>query len=76
MSIWEKDGPLARERRRRAALILHLAAELHRREHGKPPANAGELTRQYLKALPEGVGPDDPIPGDSETLQATKPVSP
>ena len=76
MSLWEKDGPLARERRRRSALIVRLAAEVYKRERGKPPACAGELLGSFLKTLPEGVGPDDPVPGDSETLQATKSVSP
>jgi hypothetical protein len=76
MSIWEKDGPLARERRRRAALIIRLAAEVYKRERGRSPANAGELMGPYLKALPEGYAPDEPIPGDAETLQATRPASP
>jgi hypothetical protein len=76
MSIWDEDGPLARERRRRSALIVRLAAELYKRERGKAPASAGDLVAPYLKDLPEGIGPNDPIPGDSETLQATKPASP
>jgi hypothetical protein len=76
MSLWEKDNPLDRERRRRSALIVRLAAELYRRERGRLPASVGELIGPYLKALPEGIRPSDPIPGDSEALQATKPVSP
>ena len=38
---WEGESPLAREPRRRAVLIVKLAAELYRREHGRPPENAG-----------------------------------
>ena len=59
---WEGDGPLAREPRRRAILIVKLAAELYRREKSQPPATAGSLLGPYLKILPEGVDRDDPIP--------------
>jgi hypothetical protein len=74
MSLWDKHGPLARERRRRSALIVRLAAEVYKREQGRPAANAGDLRGSYIKTLPEGFLPDDPIPGDSETLQATQPT--
>jgi hypothetical protein len=63
---WEGDGSFARERRRRSVLLVRLAAELYRRELGKPPANAGDVLGGYLKELPEGVGRDDPIPGGVE----------
>jgi hypothetical protein len=61
-NTWEGTGPLAREPRRRAVLILKLASELYRREHAKPPANAGVLVGGSLKELPAGITPDDPIP--------------
>jgi len=61
-SPWEGDGLLARETRHRAVLIVKLAAELYRREHGQPPATAGSLLGPYLKVLPEGTERDDPIP--------------
>ena len=61
-SAWEGDSILAREPRRRAVLIVKLAAELYRREHGKAPANAGALLDRYLKKLPAGIKSDDPIP--------------
>jgi hypothetical protein len=76
MSLWEKDGPLARERRRRPALIVRLAAELYKREHGRSPTRAGDLVGPSLKALPEGIGPEAPIPNDVETLQAPEPATP
>jgi hypothetical protein len=60
--LWEGDGELARESRRRTALILRLAAELYRREHGRDPAQAGELLGRDLASLPEGIKSDDPIP--------------
>ena len=49
-------------------LIAKLAAELYRREQGKPPANAGLLLDGYLKELPEGIKPDDPVPPGTEAL--------
>ena len=59
---WEANGAYARERRRRSALIVKLAALLYHREQGKPPAKAGALLDGYLKKLPEGVARDDSIP--------------
>ena len=59
---WEGHGVFARERRRRSVLLIKLAAELYRREQGKPTPNAGALLGAYLEELPEGVGRDDPIP--------------
>lgn len=61
-TLWEDRGPLARERTRRSALIVRLAAELYRREKGQPPATAGALIGPYLDELPEGIGASDPIP--------------
>jgi len=61
-AVWEGDGLLAREPRRRAVLIVRLAALLYRREHGELPSTAGKLVGAYLKSLPEGIAPDDPIP--------------
>jgi len=59
---WEEGGGLTRERRRRSALILGVAAELYRREKGHPPATAGDLLGPYLKELPEETGAGDPVP--------------
>ncbi len=50
---WEGNGPLAREPLCRANLIVKVAAELYRREHGQPPAKAGALLGSYLKVLPD-----------------------
>jgi hypothetical protein len=61
-AAWEGDGIFARERRRRSVLLVKLAAELYRREQGKPAASAGVLLGSYLEQLPEGVGRNDPIP--------------
>ena len=63
---WEGDSSLAREPRRRAVLIVKLAAELYRRKHGRPPANAGALLDGCLKKLPNGISRDDPIPAGIE----------
>ncbi len=59
---WEGQGELVQERRRRSVLIVRLAAELYRREHGAAPATAGALVGTVLKELPEGLAAEDPIP--------------
>jgi hypothetical protein len=59
---WEGQGALARERRRRSALIVRLAAELYRREHGANPATAGTLLGTVLDDLPDGIAAADAIP--------------
>ncbi len=61
-AAWEGDGVLAREPRRRAVLIVKLAAEIYRRERGSLPATAGALVDGYLKELPAGITPDEAIP--------------
>ena len=50
--FWAKDGPLERERRRRSALIVRLAAELFKRERGRMPTTADELIGPDLPSLP------------------------
>ena len=59
---WEGQGALARERRHRSVLIVRLAAELYRREHGAVPATAGMLLGTVLEELPDGIAAEDPIP--------------
>jgi hypothetical protein len=59
---WQPSGLLAREPRRRAVLIVKLAADLYRREQGKPPAKVAALLGGYLKELPRGIGRDERIP--------------
>ena len=51
---WEGEGVLARERRRRSVLIVRLAAELYRREHGAAPATAGALVGSYPQGAARG----------------------
>jgi hypothetical protein len=46
--------PLQDERTRQAKLVVTLAEELYRREHGKRPASPQELVGPYLNELPEG----------------------
>ena len=49
------------ERARQAKLVVHLATELYRREHGAPSPSPEALVGPYLKALPEGFdAPDEP----------------
>jgi hypothetical protein len=66
LSPWESNGELARERRRRSALIVRLAAEWYRREHGQLPPTAGVLLGGFLKELPEGIAANDPVPAGLE----------
>jgi hypothetical protein len=63
---WEGKGLLAREPRQRAVLIVKLAAELYRREHGRFPATAAALVGPFLKFLPDGIQRDAPIPERAE----------
>ena len=63
---WEGNGELGRERRRRSVLIVRLAAEVYRREHGEAPATAGALVGAVLKELPDGIVASDPIPAGRE----------
>jgi hypothetical protein len=66
LAPWELNSELARERRRRSALIVRLAAEWYRRERGQLPPTAGALLGIYLKELPEGIAANDPIPAGLE----------
>ena len=45
---------IERERPRQARLVVHLADQLYRREHGRPPASPADLVGPDLKELPEG----------------------
>ncbi len=68
-SLWSApwdQSKLGGEPRRRAVLIVKLAAEFYRREHGKPPAKAGDLVGTSLKALPAEIKSGDPIPANLE----------
>ena len=53
---------IAQEKAVRTALLVALANELHRRDHGRYPGRAEELVGPYLKALPEDLPPSAPIP--------------
>ena len=46
-----------RERAAQSALVVHLASELYRREHGGPPASPEVLVGPYLKALTPAAVP-------------------
>ncbi len=48
---------IGREQTAQDALLVSLANELYKREHGQYPEHAEELVGPYLKALPEGYKP-------------------
>ncbi len=54
---WEDRGKLGRERRRRSVLIVRLAAEFYRREHGGAPATAGRCWGPFSRNCPRESGP-------------------
>jgi hypothetical protein len=76
--LWEGDGPLMKERKRQAALIITLATELYRREHGgMAPTINRDLIGPDLEVLPEGFNPDDrtedrPIGGSGSSPPANR----
>jgi hypothetical protein len=52
---YQKYQPnIDRERPRQARLVVHLADQLYRREHGEPPDSPAALVGPYLKELPAG----------------------
>ena len=53
-SYWQPNGRLAREPRRRAVLIVKLAAELYCREQGKPPAKVVHAARGLSQGIAAG----------------------
>jgi hypothetical protein len=48
------EKTIARERVAQGSLLVTLANELHKREHGRYPDQIEELVGPYLKALPDG----------------------
>ena len=51
------ENALASERSLQGNLLVTLANELHKREHGKYPDRVEDLVGPYLKVLPEGYAP-------------------
>jgi hypothetical protein len=51
---WGEGGWLTRERRRRSALIVRLAAELYRREKGQPPGDGRSPARHLAQGVTRG----------------------
>ena len=47
------------ERARQATLVIDVASELYRREHGEPPESPEALVGPYLKSLPDGYVPTE-----------------
>jgi hypothetical protein len=58
------------EKRAHAHLVVLLAEELYRRDHGKPPASDQDLVGPYLKRLPDD-GSDDLPDGSIPRVERT-----
>jgi len=61
LAHWARS--IGRERGRQARLVVHLADQTYRREHGGPPPSPSALVGPYLKELPEGYDAVDDPPG-------------
>ena len=58
LSFWKgMERSTSRDERNRANLIVHLAMELYKREHGKEATSVRTLVGPYLKELPVGYVP-------------------
>jgi hypothetical protein len=71
--LWPSIG--RQERQQHRALLIVLADELHRREHGRPPASENDLVDTYLKHLPDD-GSDDLGDGTTPTVEDPRSVRP
>jgi hypothetical protein len=58
LSFWKGlERSISRDEKVRAGLIVHLAEQLYKREHGEEPADVRDLIGPYLKRLPVGYAP-------------------
>ncbi len=76
--IWDLRSLRIRERANRRALVVLLASELYRRDHGSDPPTDEALVGPYLKGLP-AQGPDDgtsPAGAAAATPSASDPKAP
>jgi hypothetical protein len=67
LHFWPWPAIRTTERREHRALVLTVADELYKREHGKPPASEEALVGTYLDRLPSD-GSDELDDGGAETI--------
>ena len=63
------------EKRAHAGLVMLLADELYRREHGAPPPSDAALVGPYLRHLPDD-GSDDLADGQTKRVQQSTGLEP
>jgi hypothetical protein len=57
---------MKRDELARAAILIHLAEQLYKREHGELPATVDALIGPYLPTIPAGYVPPDDRPASQE----------
>ncbi len=72
LHFWPWPAIRTTERREHRALVVTLADELYKREHGKPPASEEALVGTYLDRLPSD-GSEELDDGSAETVSDEKP---
>ena len=71
LGSWGWSAVRASEQANRRALLILLAQELYRRDHGYDPPAPESLVGPYLKSLPDAVddGSEEMTPEDGKPLQ-------
>jgi hypothetical protein len=63
LNVWSAiANMMTRDERARATILVHLAEELYKREHGEDPPSIEALVGPYLPAIPAGYLPQDDRP--------------
>jgi hypothetical protein len=72
--FWPWPAIRTTERREHRALVLILADELYKRDHGKPPTSEADLIGSYLDRLPSD-GSEEVADGSAEIVSDEKPAA-
>jgi hypothetical protein len=74
LHFWPWPAIRTTERREHRALVVTLAEELYKRDHGKPPASESDLVGRYLDHLPSD-GSEELDDGSAQTISDLKPAA-
>jgi hypothetical protein len=74
LDFWPWPAIRTTERREYRALVVTLADELYKRDHGKPPASEADLVGSYLDHLPSD-GSEELDDGRAQTVSDEKPAA-